>query len=180
MRRQHPLEKGRAWSRKVKGRKGDYRVNDHEKFMEILWVILSRAAIHVSEAADEAQLAAALLHQGDTLEARQKISEAARESRKAYEALNQLGVRLGEPHEKPERNPLEELQSLSSPSRQALLEGLRQLLPLAEVVDAEDGNVLPDHLPLQPGETRGTNWAESLSNIAELLRQQVEGPRGRD
>ena len=42
---------------------------------------------------------------------------------------------------------------------------------------AERGNVLPAHLPLQPGESRGTGWAETLSNLAERLRVEVEGPR---
>jgi len=41
---------------------------------------------------------------------------------------------------------------------------------------AERGNVLPAHLPLQPGESRGTGWAETLSNLAKRLRAEVEGP----
>jgi hypothetical protein len=42
---------------------------------------------------------------------------------------------------------------------------------------------LPDDFPLLPGETRGTGWAETISNLAQRLKIEVEGPsraRGRE
>ena len=47
---------------------------------------------------------------------------------------------------------------------------------MAERVDAQRGNVLPDDFPLQPGETRGTDLAETLSELALGLKIEVEGP----
>ena len=41
---------------------------------------------------------------------------------------------------------------------------------------AERGNVLPGDFPLQPGESRGTGWAETLSELALRLKIEVEGP----
>jgi hypothetical protein len=59
---------------------------------------------------------------------------------------------------------------------------VRAAVEAAEEVDAERGNVLPEDFPLQPGEPRGTGYAETISNLAERLRVEVEGPtraRGR-
>ena len=41
---------------------------------------------------------------------------------------------------------------------------------------SERGDVLPSHLPLQPGESRGTGWAKTLSELALRLKIEVEGP----
>ena len=34
-------------------------------------------------------------------------------------------------------------------------------------------------MELLPGESRGTGWAETISNLAERLRIEVEGPTGK-
>ena len=44
----------------------------------------------------------------------------------------------------------------------------------------ERGDVLPVDIALQPGETRGIGWAETIAELAERLRVDVEGPRGRE
>ncbi len=41
---------------------------------------------------------------------------------------------------------------------------------------AERGNILPFDFPLQPGESRGTDLAETLSELALRLKIEVEGP----
>ena len=55
---------------------------------------------------------------------------------------------------------------------------MRDAQEAAEAVDAEGGHVLPPFIPLQEGESRGTGWAETISNLTERLRVEVEGPRG--
>ena len=47
----------------------------------------------------------------------------------------------------------------------------------AELVNgSSSGNVLPPDTPLLPGESRGTGWAETLSELAQRLKIEVEGP----
>lgn len=60
-----------------------------------------------------------------------------------------------------------------------LQDALAFAVTCAEEVDAERGNVMPDDFPLQPGESRGTGWAETLSEVALRLKIEVEGPRDR-
>ena len=72
------------------------------------------------------------------------------------------------------------LELLDTPKSRALLEALKQIVPLAEAVDAERGHVIPDEIPLQEGESRGTGWAETLSTLVLQLALDVEGPKGRD
>lgn len=48
---------------------------------------------------------------------------------------------------------------------------------------SERGDVLAPDVPLLPGEMRGTGWAETISNLAQRLKIEVEGParaRGRE
>lgn len=66
-----------------------------------------------------------------------------------------------------------------SPAVQRLLQALEEAIAAAEEVDAQMGWVLPADIPLQPGETRGTGWAETLGNLAEQLRHEVQPPRRR-
>ncbi len=47
---------------------------------------------------------------------------------------------------------------------------------MAERVDAARGHVVPVDTPLLPGESRGTGWAEILSELALRLKIEVEGP----
>jgi hypothetical protein len=50
------------------------------------------------------------------------------------------------------------------------LDSLNQCRGLIDAVvaqEAERGNVLPADFPLQPGESRGTGWAETISNLGK-------------
>jgi hypothetical protein len=60
-----------------------------------------------------------------------------------------------------------------------LLPAVRAAVEATEEVDAERGNVLPAHLPLQPGESRGQGRAETLSGLAPRLKIEIEGPTDR-
>ncbi len=73
-------------------------------------------------------------------------------------------------------DPLRALALADTPATQHLLLALREAMTCAEAVDSERGNVLPEGIPLLPGESRGTGYAETLANIAERLRVEVEGP----
>lgn len=69
---------------------------------------------------------------------------------------------------------------LSTEASRELLSALRHAVALAERVDAERGRALPAEIPLQPGESRGTDLAESLSLLVLRLSLEVEGAQGRD
>jgi hypothetical protein len=71
------------------------------------------------------------------------------------------------------------LASLSSPLAAEMLDRLRDLLPLAEKLDAERGNAMPEEYTPAPGESRGTDVAESISLLILHLKRDVEGARGR-
>ena len=74
---------------------------------------------------------------------------------------------------------LGKLARLSTPTAAELLARLRELLPLAEKLDGERGHIMPEeYIPL-PGESRGTDVAESISLLILQLKRDVEGARGR-
>jgi hypothetical protein len=73
-------------------------------------------------------------------------------------------------------DPLRALAQASTPNARRLLDALRHAVEVAEDVDAERGDVLAPDVPLLPGETRGTGWAETISNLAQRLKIEVEGP----
>ncbi len=115
------------------------------------------------------------LHFGETPEAERFAEEANAYAQAALRQLVAACARLpGVPA--PEPTPLH---LLSTDASRRLLAGLRQVQEMAEAVDAERGNVLPSHLPLLPGESRGTGWAETLSELALRLKIEVEGPADR-
>jgi uncharacterized membrane protein YccC len=90
-----------------------------------------------------------------------------------FRALREAG---GQVPAMPERRAVP-LHLLSTDASRRLLEALRQAQECAEAVDAERGNSLPAEVPLQPGESRGTGYAETLSSIVQQLALEVEGPR---
>ena len=49
---------------------------------------------------------------------------------------------------------------------------------MAERIDAARGRSLGGGVPLLPGEARGTDLAEALSETALRVRTEVHGPRG--
>ena len=72
------------------------------------------------------------------------------------------------------------LTSLDTPDAHELLELLTRAQAVAERVDAQRGHVVPASLPLGPGESRGTDLAETISEVVLRLRVECFGPAGRD
>lgn len=75
---------------------------------------------------------------------------------------------------------LRERRSLHKIDARDLLVLLERAQPIAERVDASRGRLLPAHTPLKPGESRGTDLAELISEIARRVRDEVNGPEGRE
>lgn len=75
---------------------------------------------------------------------------------------------------------LAQLAALDSPEARALFLALSHVQDLAEAVDAQRGRTLPEEVPLQPGESRGTDYAETISNLAQRLKVEIFGPAGKD
>jgi len=72
------------------------------------------------------------------------------------------------------------LHLLDTPASRRLLSLLEEAQEATEEVDAERGRSLPGDVPLQPGESRGTDLAETISEIALRVRIEVNGPKGRE
>jgi hypothetical protein len=107
---------------------------------------------------------------------RAAADDANEHAQRAFKTLRAAG---GQAEGIPPRQPTP-LHLLSTPASRRLLRTLRAAVDAAEDVDAERGHVLPDDFPLQPGESRGTGWAETLSELVLRLSIEVEGPRGRE
>jgi hypothetical protein len=125
----------------------------------------------------ECERAELLLVEGDGLRAREHVTRARETAWNLYRSLLEAGAAPVEGAGVPAPLPL---RLFDTPATRRLLQVLRAAQEAAEAVDAERGHILPGHIPLQPGESRGTGWAESVSNLAERLRVEVEGPRGRE
>jgi hypothetical protein len=119
---------------------------------------------------------------------RDLADEANGRAQQTYQLLRAAGGREPDGHAAglplaADPDPLRALLLADTPAARRLLEALRAAAEAAEAVDLERGNVLPPDFPLQPGETRGTGWAETISNLAQRLKIEVEGPsraRGRE
>lgn len=72
------------------------------------------------------------------------------------------------------------LATLDTPDTRELLGLLERAQVVAERVDAQRGRSLDADVPLLPGESRGTDLAESISELALRLRLEVGGTKGRD
>lgn len=140
---------------------------------DALKAALTRAAARVDQAGDLASEAAALAHAGDTLRAKELALESSRASRETYRLLRDVGAQPLPDMPRPAEVPLH---LLDTPQTCTLVEALTAAVAAAEKVDQQRGNVLPPSIPLQPGETRGTGYAETLSNILKRLEIEVYGP----
>lgn len=67
------------------------------------------------------------------------------------------------------------LAQLDTPDTRELLAALEKALEIAERVDRARGRHIGDHLPLQSGESAGTDLAESISILTLRLRGEVRG-----
>ncbi len=72
---------------------------------------------------------------------------------------------------------LSSLSALADPETDDLLFHLEQCLAVAERIDARRGRVVSENIPLSPGESRGTDLAETISEIALRVRGKVHGPQ---
>jgi hypothetical protein len=70
------------------------------------------------------------------------------------------------------------LPPLTSHAGRMLRAVLDTAVMLAETVDAERGQILPEHFPGQSGETRGFVMAEATNCLRTRFRLEVEGPKG--
>jgi hypothetical protein len=145
--------------------------------MNVDQAALDQAAHLCQKAGREAQFAGQQLHYGNVEAARARLTSAVEASQTGLRTLLDAGARVkGIPAAAP-ADPLRALALADTPATRRLLDLLREATAAAEEVDAERGNVLPPDVPLQPGESRGTGWAETISNLAERLRVEIEGPR---
>lgn len=72
-----------------------------------------------------------------------------------------------------------DLFALDTPDTRALLAHLDAALAVAERVDASRGRVLPAHIPVSPSESRGTDLAEVIAEVASRVRQECHGATGK-
>ena len=103
----------------------------------------------------------------------------------AAEAMNLLvsvGAKslIGDNRQPLKRLDLSALAILADPAAPELLALLEQAQSVAEGIDFRRGRVVDADIPLSPGESRGTDLAESISNLAQRVRVETHGPAGRD
>jgi hypothetical protein len=80
-------------------------------------------------------------------------------------------------YEQQRNGTLADLDMLNTPDVRALLILLEIAQNCAEHVDAQRGRCLPENIPLLPGESRGTDLAETISEIRQRVQMQIHGPR---
>jgi hypothetical protein len=72
------------------------------------------------------------------------------------------------------------LHLLDTPDTRELLDLLKRAQAVAERVDASRGRSLSSGFPLSPGESYGTDLAESISEIVLRVGIEVHGPAGKE
>lgn len=103
--------------------------------------------------------------------------EVVRTLNEAVNTLTRNGA--GNPDGVKPRVDLVDIARLDTPDSRELLELLTRTLAVAERVDAQRGNFMPDYEPGDLG-SRGTDYAESVSHLACRLSMEIEPPKGRD
>jgi hypothetical protein len=96
---------------------------------------------------------------------------------RTYRGLLALGAR--ETDGMPPARPIP-LEQLDTSDTRRLLDLLDQAQAVAERIDADRWRALSADVPLLPGESRGTDLAEAISEIALRVRTEVHGPSGRE
>lgn len=71
--------------------------------------------------------------------------------------------------------PLAALSTFGGADNRELLDLLERAQEVAERIDKARGFHVGDELPLMPGESRGTDLAESVSILALRVRREAEG-----
>jgi hypothetical protein len=80
----------------------------------------------------------------------------------------------------PRRFSLSDLATLDTDDGRELLRLLTEAQAVAERIDLARGRCLPEGIPLEVGESRGTDLAESISMIAVRVKGEIQPPKGRD
>ena len=117
---------------------------------------------------------------------REYLTQGAEENANARKALQRLGgtlhaagllrptVTLDEPATV-HGNELAALSTIGGDDLRELLGLLERAQAVAERIDSARGFTVGDSIPLQPGESRGTDLAESVSILALRVRQEARG-----
>ena len=145
---------------------------------------LDRVAVHLRAAQLNAGRAQVLARH-DAAQAAEFAGIAGEAARRALVIVtSDLGATMppiqpgGEAGKEPTGLDLGALASLDTPTARELLTLLEAATVCAERLDAERGRVLPPHIALQPGETTGVDFAESVNELAQRLRGEVFGRTG--
>jgi hypothetical protein len=158
---------------------------------EITASLTPAEALRLSEAAAAAneavQIARNLLDIG---EPRARVGEYLATAQEQTEKAADLAYRIGSRNTLPAvsghssggaSGPLSALAALAvldTADSRELLDLVTRAVAVAERVDAQRGNVVAGDVPLQPGESRGTDFAEALSVLRLRLATEVHGPPG--
>jgi hypothetical protein len=139
-----------------------------------------------------AMSAPAMIRAGETARAQSMLREADSIALRGLSALAEAGIEpatidaQGEARRGAQTSgplSLSRLAALDSPEARELLAELRRLLPLAELVDARRGDVLPQSMragALSRGETVGIGHAETIGNAICVLSRELEPMNGRE
>ncbi len=143
---------------------------------------LDRAAVHVHAAQVAADRAALLAHSGDTQAAVHYAEESKQDANRALLVLcDKLGAavppgRGREPERMRTRTfDLTALATLDTNESRELLAALEMVQSFAEKVNYQRGHVFFDHIKTALNQSRGTNYAEDVSNLAARLRREIFG-----
>lgn len=137
--------------------------------------VVSRVAALLSDASQAMVLTGAML-QGGNCQAAEKVNDTAgAQVREAVQILYAEGGARSRHRPTPRAAEALPPSMRSTTASRRLLEALHTAVELAEIVDAERGNVVSKDFPLLPGEPRGTGWAEALTLLTNKLREEVEG-----
>jgi hypothetical protein len=79
----------------------------------------------------------------------------------------------------PAVNELATLATYGSDDSRELLDLLERAQTVAERIDVSRGHAVDEKMPLHPGESRGTDLAESISVLALRVRKEALGATGK-
>ncbi len=116
------------------------------------------------------------------MKAQQQLLDAQDDLQRLHRGLVDAGATPADETAVPAAAPIP-LSQLDTSDTRRLLALLQEAQEVAERVDTARGRALPAFVPLGPGESAGTDLAESISELALRLRIEVEGPqraRGRE
>lgn len=137
---------------------------------------LAGAARAIVAAQEAALLAQILIARGEPANAADAAHNAADKCSSAITRLMAAGVPSEAFDGVPDNNPIR-LDALNTPDVRALLDAVRALVPLAERVDQARGRWYPD---APPTDTKGTDLAETLHQLACRLHLEAFGPSGKE